>query len=285
MIPDYERLAIVELIFFTPALIISIFLSIKHGFGRDQSWFFINLLSLCRVIGSVCGIAAASDSSASQTTVTNLFIAYYVCNGIGINFLILALVGLLRRVNTGLYSATRIPPTALRLVILPLLAAIILNAISGANYGSSDPDTSNASLAEAKAGSIIVLAVGLVVSLATGYLLSRLSAVQRDGDRTLLFIVAISLPFLAIRIIYGICIAFDGSNPNETFYRLSPNVWAQAFMSVAEEFIIVTLVLAGGIMVDRAAVDPAQGSFEQEMAGDRGSRHRHGGKPSFGDQV
>jgi hypothetical protein len=90
---------------------------------------------------------------------------------------------------------------------------------------------------------------------------------------------------LAIRIIYGICVAFDGANSGELFYRLSPNIWAEAFMSVAEEFVIVTLVLAGGIMVGRAVVDPAQGSYQQETGKDQDSRNGRQGRANFGSQV
>ncbi|KAB8345863.1 hypothetical protein FH972_022918 [Carpinus fangiana] len=263
MMSHYEALAIAQLIFFAPALVVALAILLRHG--RQEAISFTILLCLCRVIGSACGIAAYSNASTSETTTINLYVAYYVCSSIGISFLIQMLLSQLKRVNDGLYSSVKIPTRAYRLLSLPLLAGIILGAIAGSNLSGGDVSESdrNTAITESKAGSILFTLVAVLLAAITAFLFTRTRSIQREGDRTLLLIVAAALPFLAVRVIYGLCVSFDGANPGETFYRLAPNVWVEAFMSVMEEFIIVGLVLVAGILVSPVIVEPAQGGHNE----------------------
>jgi len=92
MVTDREGLSIGTLIFYLPALFITSYVAYKHGFGRQAGWIFLLLLALVRIIGSICEIV--SVSSPSQSVIT----AFVILSSVGLSPLILAMLGLLKRV-------------------------------------------------------------------------------------------------------------------------------------------------------------------------------------------
>lgn len=83
-----EILNIVELIYYTPVLFLSIFICTRHGFKRADGWIYLVILSLLRLIGSSTGIAYVSHASNK-----NLIACEVVCSSIGLSPLLLALLG------------------------------------------------------------------------------------------------------------------------------------------------------------------------------------------------
>jgi len=92
MITDREGLSIGTLIFYLPALFIASYVAFKHGFGRQAGWTLLIVLSLCRIIESICEIV--SESSLSNGVV----IAFVILSGVGLSSLIVAMLALLKRV-------------------------------------------------------------------------------------------------------------------------------------------------------------------------------------------
>jgi hypothetical protein len=85
-------LSIVEIIYYVPALFIAIYVSYRHGFGRQLGWIFLVILALIRIIGSATGIAATSNQS------TGLIECSVILGNIGLTPLLLAMLGILKRV-------------------------------------------------------------------------------------------------------------------------------------------------------------------------------------------
>lgn len=92
MITAREGLAIGTLIFYFPALFVASFVAFKHGFGRQAGWYFLIVLSLCRIVGSICGIVSESRPSTGAIT------AFVVLSGVGLSLLLLTVLALLKRV-------------------------------------------------------------------------------------------------------------------------------------------------------------------------------------------
>jgi hypothetical protein len=91
---DYRQgLSILEMVVYIPALFMALFMGFRHGFGRQAGWYFFILFSLARLIGNGCYLATINDP-----TNTNLFIAYAVCNSIGLSPLLMGLLAGLSRV-------------------------------------------------------------------------------------------------------------------------------------------------------------------------------------------
>jgi hypothetical protein len=85
-------LAIVEIIYYTPAFFLSIWVTWRHGFGRQLGWIFLTTLALIRIVGSATGIAATSDPS------TGLIECSVILSSVGLTPLLLAMLGMLKRV-------------------------------------------------------------------------------------------------------------------------------------------------------------------------------------------
>lgn len=92
MITDREGLWIGTLIFYLPALFIASYLAFKHGFGRQAGWLLLILLSLARMVGSICEIVSVSSPSKGVET------AFEISSSVGLSSLILAMLALLKRV-------------------------------------------------------------------------------------------------------------------------------------------------------------------------------------------
>ena len=92
MVTDREGLSVGILIFYLPVLFISSFVAFKHGFGRQAGWVFLIFLALARIIGSICEIVSVSSPSRGVIT------AYVILSSVGLSPLILAMLGLLKRV-------------------------------------------------------------------------------------------------------------------------------------------------------------------------------------------
>lgn len=92
MVSQRGGLAIAHLIFYSPALVVAVTVAIRHGFNRHAGWYFLVLLSVMRIAGASCQLAA--DSSPS----VGIIIAAAVLSAVGLSPLLLAMEGLLQRV-------------------------------------------------------------------------------------------------------------------------------------------------------------------------------------------
>lgn len=92
MVNPRKVLDIIEFIFYVPALTISIFVSTRNGFGRQLGWVFLCVLSIIRLVGAATGIASIHKPS------EELFEATFITNSAGLSPLLLAMLGMLKRV-------------------------------------------------------------------------------------------------------------------------------------------------------------------------------------------
>jgi len=107
-------------------------------------------------------------------------------------------------------------------------------------------------------------------------LLLRLSTAWQ-GDRKIVYAAAASTPFLLIRTIYYILIAFDSHS--KTFNAQSPNIYAQAFMQIVMEFIVFAIFLTAGLSSPSTKEAPHTYQGEgPELFGNR----RHKSSPGSG---
>ena len=140
----------------------------------------------------------------------------------------------------------RVPPRLMRYINLPLVVAIVLSIVGGnkaADY--NDPSSVKSSQSFFKATSIILLVVCLGITVLAIWLALRISHII-PTERRFLFGCSACLPLLFIWVVYTIISAFDPDS--SAFNRRDPSVWAQAFMIVVEEFLILLILLPIGIL-------------------------------------
>lgn len=67
-------LAIAEIAFYSPALLIGVAINIKQGFSGGSSWIYLVLLSILRLIGASCTLYSETQNDYSQSLEETAFI-------------------------------------------------------------------------------------------------------------------------------------------------------------------------------------------------------------------
>ncbi|KAI4175763.1 MAG: hypothetical protein LQ343_001376 [Gyalolechia ehrenbergii] len=255
-LPSSSRLATAELIFYVLALALSIAVNVRHGFRLQLGWFFLVLLSMVRVVGNSMEIAAKSKNS------INLFVGAAVLNSVGLSPLLLAMTAMLKRVNKDLLHGHL--ERILYWVRIPILVALILTAYGGSRlYGEASPSDYKGGEGIARAGIIIMfVAFGLLV-LITVLSFSHLRQL-RSGESVMLYVVAISIPFILVRLTYSALMYFDTNS--KTFNLKGGNIRARAFRAVPEEWITVMLYISAGILAPKLVSKSGEGD-KSELVG------------------
>lgn len=237
-------LAIAELAFFAPALLLSVFVVARHGFARQLGWLYLVILSLLRIIGSSCTIYIDQKHS----TNSSLLETAYITSAIGTAPLLLVLLGFLTRVNDGITNTVyKLPQRILRLLSLVSLIALILTIVG------NDDD----SLPIMEAASVLFLAFYVSEVAITALLLSRKHAALK-AERVLIYAGLCSLPFLAVRVLYTLLVAFKSNDPGSDFYYRDISVWISALMQFLMEAISVCIFVIAGLVTPRRQVVPSQ---------------------------
>ncbi|KAK0887957.1 hypothetical protein LTR02_016758 [Friedmanniomyces endolithicus] len=207
-------LAAAELAFFAPALLIGIYIVFRHGFTRQMGWVYIVILAILRIVGA----AATLDMETTNTASTALLETAAITSAVGTAPLLLALMGFLERINTGMeHKGT--PRLAFRLLHLVSLAALVVAIIGGIDRMDSSAST-----------------------VSTGKTLSETAAMLFLG-------VYLALAGIALSTSRIIASAF--ANAGSVFYFGSVNVYAQAFMQFLPEAIVVVLFIVAGLMTPK----------------------------------
>ena len=164
------------------------------------------------------------------------------------------------------------------MIYLPIIVAAVLAAIGTPNLFNKDPGTFNLGVSLVKASIVTFTAAFAIIACFTVVTLLKTRHSKRD-ERYLLYALMVSLPFLAIRFLWTLMVAFDYQNSN--FSPLHFNVIIQAFMATLEEFVTTALYLTAGVLTP--AVEPAfeqpesDPSGEQEVGLQKGSKNHQTG--------
>ena len=264
-------LNVVELVFYGPALLCAAWTIKKHGM-RQSGWIYLALLAIIRIVGASTGLAA--NSHPSQGLVETSEIAYSV----GLSPLFLAWLGIILRVNEGMRSHL-FKPKLINLIHLPIVVGLVLAIYGGTKLFDTNPASVNTGVTYTRAGIMMFLVALIALSAISVSTLTRIRHII-DCERGLLFASLAVIPFLVVRIVYSIIVDFDRSS---TIFSLTSNrtaaVVVQAIMSVAMEFIVVSIFLTVGVStpaVPRSTVRSGQNTTAPGQETER----RIGGAPS-----
>ena len=84
-----DSIAILQLVFYAPAVFCGFLLCMRHGFRKASGWVLLITFSLLRLAGAICSLIAIDHSS------TGLVIAVIICSVMGIAPLTLVTWGIL----------------------------------------------------------------------------------------------------------------------------------------------------------------------------------------------
>jgi hypothetical protein len=266
-------LDIVELVYYGPALLVALWIIKKHGMGRQSGWIFLAILAVLRIVGAATGIAA--NSHPSQGLEETSIIAYSV----GLSPLLLAWLGIIKRVNEGMHVHS-FPPRFINVVHLPIWVGLILSIVGGTKLFDTNPASVNTGVTYTKVAIMLLLVALIALSAISIFTFMQIRHVM-DGEKRLVFASLAVVPFLFVRIIYSIIVDFDRSS---TVFSLTSDrnaaVVVQAIMSVAMEFAVVLIFLAAGFatpaiprsMVQSGHDETAPAQQPKQLYGGLGSR-------------
>ncbi|MCJ1301790.1 Ligand-binding domain of nuclear hormone receptor [Hypocenomyce scalaris] len=232
-------LAIAEIIFYTPALIAALWVSKRHGFSRQAGWILIAILSIIRILG-----ASFTLASESQSNNLSLIEGAAALDGVGLSPLCLAAVGILARVNAGMTRRV-IPARFTTLMVLPFMVALILAIVGGVKLFSTSASERATGQHIREAAYILFLVFYLVIVVLALLTLLKIRDVS-PGETCLVIAVAVSLPFLACRLIYAVIGGF--SSVYSTWDPVTGSAVLMGCMAILMEFIVVILYLTAGFM-------------------------------------
>ena len=168
-----------------------------------------------------------------------------------------------------------IQPNIFRLLGLVPIVAVILAIIGGIDQSSSKPSTVSSGVTLVRAGVILFLVIFIIfaaITLATFLKLRALSS----GEERLLYALALSIPFILVRLIYSVIVDYAG---NPQFNLVTGDVVIQACMASLMEFIVVILYLSAGLVapkIARSNMEPLVSQGETGYNGQQSGRQHIG---------
>ncbi|EFR00112.1 hypothetical protein MGYG_03118 [Nannizzia gypsea CBS 118893] len=259
MAVDYRNgVAIFSLIVYLPCFFVAVYVALRHGFAKAAGWYFLVMLSLVRIVGACLELATIANPS------EGLFTGAAVCNSVGVSPLILACIGLINRANNSIINRGKkgVPPIVFRVIGVLVLVGLILAIVGITNRNDGDmPYTPSV---ESKAAICITLGVW-VITIGAVFIINANKQYLPDGEKKLLLAIAISLPFILVRLLYSFISAFSRS---PKFSIVSGDVTIYLLMAVLEEMVVVITFIAVGVTLQQdgtAAYKGESGSDEEEM--------------------
>ncbi|CAL5866895.1 uncharacterized protein PFLUO_LOCUS1106 [Penicillium psychrofluorescens] len=231
-------ISILQLIVYLPSFFVSTFLVFRHGFRGSSGFLFLTIFTIARIVGACCELATISNSS------TSLFTAAAICSSVGLSPLLMACSGMLSRVNESIkntrYHAV-LPDLAFNFFRIVTIVAMVLSIVGLTSNmtveGLEHPEV------EVKVGTILYLVCWVILMAFLGLFYLQRSSVEK-GEKRNMGAVAISAPFLLVRVIYVVLVWFVD---NGMFNILSGNVTVQLVMSVLEEIVVVIVCIGVGM--------------------------------------
>jgi len=236
-----DGVAIGELVFYFPALVIAVILAIRHGFGRSSGWLFLIVFSLVRIIGSCFQLATISNP-----TSTWLYTGIAILENVGLSPLELTLLGLLSRIISSINKthSTFIQHYHMKLIQIIVMIGLVLSIIGGIDASSNLSSTGVYTPQTYSKIAVGLFIASYVLLAATTIILSFSVPHAEHGEKRLLLAVAISLPFILVRLIYGSISIFANTSD---FNSVSGNVTIYLCMALIMEACTVVVCEAIGI--------------------------------------
>ncbi|KAI0603301.1 hypothetical protein F4775DRAFT_533061 [Biscogniauxia sp. FL1348] len=245
---ELNNISIAEIVVYTPALLGAIFLAVRHGFGRNAGWLYLIVFSVARILGAALQLATIADPRN-----TSLYVGSATLQTIGLSPLLLVQLALIARAVEsasrssphGGSSSNLVGPRQLRLVQVIVLVGLILGCIGGSNAGSTFAETGTYPQAttQSRAGIALMIVGYVLLVLATVVVAATQLSRIETGERRVVLAVALSLPFILVRLAYSAESVF-GANPD--FNLLTGNHNVLLGMAVIMEMVVVAIVEAIG---------------------------------------
>ncbi|KUI61109.1 hypothetical protein VP1G_08286 [Cytospora mali] len=247
-----DKVAVVQVSFFTVYLGCGILLCSRHGWSRNSGWLILITFSLLRILAGSFQLATINHPS------TATYGGALICQSIGLSPLTVLNVGLLARVNR--FVVRGISSKVFSLISLASLTGVGLGIYGGTKAAeSADHITSNAMV---KVAVCIFLGIYAFAVCLWGYLLKQWRYIPGEETKLMLCFAACA-PFIAVRLLYALIADFSGM---KEFNPFEGDVSLFLCMAVLEEIIAVALCVITGLRLRKL---PKDGDASSDTSSDR----------------
>ncbi|KAF9889632.1 hypothetical protein FE257_007140 [Aspergillus nanangensis] len=242
-ISSLQALSVVIIIYYAPATLVTLWICRRCGFGIHFGWLYLVVLSIARVVGAGLQIAADASRGSGITTAAELIAS------VGVTSLLLAMLEVIDCIKTIAFRPRDpIPPRCWTCLHLAQYAVFILYIV-----GMAIPNDSVSTAASLMVAGIFAVQSGIAVWL-------RIRPESRKCDQRLVTTALLSIPFLAVRVAYGVSLIFVPSDG-----PWSANVTAMALLQYLMEFVVMGLFLYTGIALFPPKIDRKDSHSEIPM--------------------
>ncbi|KAK7540455.1 uncharacterized protein J3D65DRAFT_615382 [Phyllosticta citribraziliensis] len=259
-----DAFSIIQILLYSPAIIIAVILCIRHGFRSSSGWRFLLTFILARLLSSSFQLATINDPHN-----TSLYTAEWVLLASALSPFELMALGLLSRALGSIERVrgvgfVKITTRHIQWMELLNTVAFVLGIVGGVKAGKSYDSTKDAvpaSQTESKVAIILLIVILGLLVVATALTAQQIGFAE-PGEKRIVVAVAVSLPFMFVRMMYS---AVGMFNTSETA-RFSP-VWGSVAllfgMGVLMELAVVFIYLAVGWTLKRIQHAPVESSCEE----------------------
>ncbi|OAA71364.1 hypothetical protein ISF_01915 [Cordyceps fumosorosea ARSEF 2679] len=252
----YDGLAAAQVPLYTVFLAGAVLLCLRHDFRKSSGWRYLLVLSLVRVVGASLRLATLA-----APTDRGLYTGWAVLSSLGMGPLVLTLLALLSRAFQSMRDNW--PPSSLllhRATLALMLVAIVLLVIGGvSSSGGKDGGGTQTTLSHV--GSVLLL--GVFALLCAQALLAWVNLGRvAGGERRVVLAVVACLPFVLVRLVYGII---------KTFTHIASTAWLMLGMEVAMEVVVVLVCEVVGFTL---AVVPEEFKPVRDVEAPRRCQHQ-----------
>ncbi|TCD68819.1 hypothetical protein EIP91_009686 [Steccherinum ochraceum] len=248
-------ISVVELVVYIPLGLVAAYLIIRPGSLRKTGWFYLMLLSIVRIVGSILHIVTETSANPS----VGLFIATAVLESAGLSPLMLSTLSFLGIVvQESPMEKTALVNYGFIGLHLTNMVALGLATLGGIKLGNAqNQDDVNSANTFKRIGVILFLVVFVLIALVHVYFWTQKSKIMKYR-RMLLAGISCALPFLLTRVLYTVFSAASPTGipgsatppPTNAFsqFNYTTGSWAIYFvMSVLTEIVVVCIYLFCGM--------------------------------------
>ncbi|GJJ08727.1 hypothetical protein Clacol_002946 [Clathrus columnatus] len=263
---QFGKLAIAEIVFYIPIIVVAFIVTLRHGFNRKAGWVLLLSFAVIRFVGSILAVVAQDEANPSSTLLT----VAGILQALGLSPLLLATFAFISKlVDMTLPHLSRL----LNLVRIILVVGLILAIIGGTDQTPGNSQSSqNDGHTLSKVSSILYL-VGYLALFGVHVLLWSVREDLPAVYRKFLLHISIALPFLAVPVLYFILGSFK---PNSKFSPTTGDWRIYLVMDLIMEYIVVCIYIVSGITIPHREEEAIISTYNQGATYDQGTTYGRG---------
>ena len=244
-----HNISIAILAVYSPILLASLVLCSRRGHGRFLPWMFLCAFAIIRIVGGALQLSTTHMLTSKSLT---MYVGARLCAWLGLMPLFLATLFTMGNIFAAMRSPhpkhfLRMTPTVHEIIVsVTMTVSFILGIVGVLNAGDDFKAKGTYTTPNVLASSAIIAIPAFLALLdAVVFMGLRMRHDKEQCPRPLVVVCMVSLPLLAVRLVYQVLEAFS---TNSLFYLFDGSSGVFLGMAVVEEMIVAAGLVVGGFL-------------------------------------